>query len=35
MWIKDELQEARYYRQLAKQQGKSINDIAHTLYDHL
>ena len=35
MWIKDELQEARYYRQLAKQQGKSINNIAHTLYDHL
>ena len=35
MWINEELLEARYYRNLSKQYGKSVNDLASSIFDHL
>jgi len=35
MWINEELLEARYYRNLSKQYGKSVNDLASSIFDHV
>ena len=35
MWINEELLEARYYRNLGKQYGKTVNDLASSIFDHL